>query len=81
VTAVIVPSSLRPRGPHDVLRWSALATVRRSAGFKATVPVDGMSAEDVYNERYVVWHLYKGGPLPLTENVTLARSDLIKFGN
>jgi len=50
-------------------------------GFKAVVPVDGMSAEDAYNEQYAAWHLYKGGPVVLTENVTLTRSDLIKFGN
>jgi nicotinamidase-related amidase len=50
-------------------------------GFKAVVPVDGMSAEDPFNEQYAAWHLYKGGPANLTENVTLTRSDLIKFGN
>jgi len=50
-------------------------------GFKAVVPVDGMSAEDPYNEQYAAWHLFKGGPANLTENVTLTRSDMIKFGN
>ncbi len=50
-------------------------------GYKAVVPVDGMSAEDPYNEQYAAWHLYKGGPAVLTENVTLTRSDLIKFAN
>lgn len=50
-------------------------------GYKAVVPVDGMSAEDPYNEQYAAWHLYKGGPVGLVENVTLTRSDLIKFGN
>jgi len=50
-------------------------------GYKAVVPVDGMSAEDAYNEQYAAWHLYKGGPAVLTENVTLTRSDLIKFAN
>jgi nicotinamidase-related amidase len=50
-------------------------------GFKAVVPVDGMSAEDPYNEQYAAWHLYKGGPVNLTENVTLTRSDLIRFSN
>ena len=49
-------------------------------GYKAVVPVDGMSAEDPYNEQYAAWHLYKGGPVNLTENVTLTRSDLIRFG-
>jgi nicotinamidase-related amidase len=50
-------------------------------GYKAIVPVDGMSAEDAYNEQYATWHLYKGGPAVLTDNVTLTRSDLIKFPN
>jgi nicotinamidase-related amidase len=50
-------------------------------GYKAVVPVDGMSAEDPFNEQYAAWHLYKGGPGNLTDNVTLTRSDLIKFAN
>jgi nicotinamidase-related amidase len=50
-------------------------------GYKAVVPDDGMSAEDPFNEQYAAWHLYKGGPANLTENVTLTRSDLIKFAN
>ncbi|HEY4921922.1 MAG TPA: cysteine hydrolase [Xanthobacteraceae bacterium] len=50
-------------------------------GYKAVVPVDGMSAEDPYNEQYAAWHLYKGGPAPLIKNVTLTRSDMITFGN
>jgi nicotinamidase-related amidase len=50
-------------------------------GYKAIVPVDGMSAEDAYNEQYAAWHIYKGGPANLVSNATLTRSDLIKFGN
>jgi len=50
-------------------------------GYKAVVPVDGMSAEDAYNEQYAAWHLYKGGPVPMVKNVTLTRSDMITFGN
>jgi nicotinamidase-related amidase len=50
-------------------------------GYTVVVPVDGMSAEDAYNEQYAAWHLYKGGPAVLTDKVTLTRSDLIKFGN
>jgi len=48
-------------------------------GYKAVVPVDGMSAEDAYNEQYAAWHIYKGGPAGLTMNATLTRSDMIKF--
>jgi nicotinamidase-related amidase len=49
-------------------------------GYKAVVPVDGMSAEDAFNELYAVYHLAKGGPVNLTNNATVTRSDLIKFG-
>jgi nicotinamidase-related amidase len=49
-------------------------------GYKAVVPVDGMSSEDLYNEQYAAWHIYKGGPANVTSNATLTRSDLIKFG-
>jgi nicotinamidase-related amidase len=50
-------------------------------GYKAVVPVDGMSAEDAYNEQYAAWHIYKGGSQVLVKNATLTRSDLIKFGS
>jgi nicotinamidase-related amidase len=48
-------------------------------GYKVVVPVDGVSSEDAYNEQYAAWHLYKGAPAGITANVTLTRSDLIKF--
>jgi nicotinamidase-related amidase len=50
-------------------------------GYKAVVPVDGMSSEDAYNEQYAAWHIYKGGSQVLVKNATLTRSDLIKFGS
>jgi len=62
----------------------AVATTANGAaqrGYKAVVPVDGMSAEDAFNELYAVYHLAKGGPVNLTNNVTVTRSDLITFGN
>jgi nicotinamidase-related amidase len=49
-------------------------------GYKAVVPVDGLSAEDAFNELYAVWHIYKGGPVNLTSNAAVTRSDLIRFG-
>ena len=49
-------------------------------GYKAVVPVDGMSAEDAFNELYAVYHIAKGGPVNLTNNATVTRSDLITFG-
>jgi nicotinamidase-related amidase len=48
-------------------------------GYKVVVPVDGMSAEDPYMEQYAAWHLYKGGPAIVTEQVTLTRTDMIKI--
>ena len=48
-------------------------------GYKVIVPVDGMSAEDPYLEQYAAWHMYKGGPAIVTDQVTLTRSDMIKF--
>ena len=48
-------------------------------GYKAVVPVDGMSAEDAFNELYAAYHIAKGGPVNLTGNATLTRSDLIGF--
>jgi nicotinamidase-related amidase len=48
-------------------------------GYKVVVPVDGMSSEDPYLEQYAAWHMYKGGPAIVTEQVTLTRSDMIKF--
>jgi len=50
-------------------------------GYKAIVPVDGMSSENAYDEQYAAWHIYKGGSQVLVKNATLTRSDLIKFGN
>jgi nicotinamidase-related amidase len=49
-------------------------------GYKVIVPVDGMSAEDSYMEQYAAWHMYRGGPAIVTDQVTLTRSDMIKFG-
>jgi nicotinamidase-related amidase len=49
-------------------------------GYKAVVPIDGLSSEDAFNELYAVWHIYKGGPVNLTGNATVTRSDLISYG-
>jgi nicotinamidase-related amidase len=48
-------------------------------GYKVIVPVDGMSAEDAYNEQYAAWHMYKGGPTAVTDQTTLTRTEMIKF--
>ena len=48
-------------------------------GYKVIVPIDGMSSDDAFGEQYTAWHMYKGGPAIVTEQVTLTRSDMIKF--
>ncbi len=48
-------------------------------GYKAVVPVDCMSGEEAFNELYAIWHIHKGGPVNLTSNATVTRSDLISF--
>jgi nicotinamidase-related amidase len=50
-------------------------------GYKVVVPVDGTASEDAFNELYAIWHLAKGGPAALVDNVTVTRSDMITFGN
>jgi nicotinamidase-related amidase len=61
----------------------AVATTSNGAtgrGYKAVVPVDGTASEDAFRELYGIYHLAGGGPAALTQNVTVTRSDLIKFG-
>jgi nicotinamidase-related amidase len=48
-------------------------------GYKVIVPVDGMSSDEAYGEQYAAWHMYKGGPAIVTDQVTLTRADMIKF--
>jgi nicotinamidase-related amidase len=61
----------------------AVATTSNGAtgrGLKAVVPVDGTASEDAFREAYGIFHLAGGGPTALTTNVTVTRSDLIKYG-
>jgi nicotinamidase-related amidase len=61
----------------------AVATTSNGAtgrGYKAVVPVDGTASEDSFRELYGIYHLAGGGPAALTQNVTVTRSDMIKFG-
>jgi nicotinamidase-related amidase len=48
-------------------------------GYKVIVPVDGLASEDAFMELYAAYHLAKGGPAIVTEQVTLTRTDMIKF--
>ena len=78
---------LKERGIRTVIVTGTLAqgavggTTNGAAqrGYKAVVPIDCMSGEDAFNELYAIWHIYKGGPVNLTSNATVTRSDLIGF--
>jgi nicotinamidase-related amidase len=61
----------------------AVATTSNGAtgrGYKVVVPVDGTASEDSFREAYGIYHIAVGGPAALTQNVTVTRSDMIKFG-
>ena len=47
-------------------------------GYKVIVPVDCSAGEDEYHEQYAAFHLAKGGPLQVTNQVTPTRSAMIK---
>jgi nicotinamidase-related amidase len=46
-------------------------------GFKVIVPVDGMSASDLYAEQYTAWHFVKAPRV--SAQATLTRTDMIQF--
>jgi len=58
----------------SVLHTGGAAALR---GFKVIVPVDGMSADEVFPELYTAWHLANAARI--SPQVTLTRFDLIGF--
>ena len=58
----------------SVLHTAGAAALR---GFKVIVPVDGMSADDVFPELYTAWHLATAARI--SGQVTLTRFDMIQF--
>jgi nicotinamidase-related amidase len=58
----------------SVLHTAGAAALR---GFKVIVPVDGMSADDVFPELYTTWHLATAARI--SPQVTLTKFDLIGF--
>jgi nicotinamidase-related amidase len=58
----------------SVLHTSATAALR---GFNVIVPVDGMSADDVFPEAYTAWHLSTAARI--SAKVTLTRFDMIGY--
>jgi nicotinamidase-related amidase len=82
-------AGLKERGIKTVIitgtsAQGAVATTSNGAtgrGFKVVVPVDGTASEDAFRELYGIYHLAGGGPAALTQNVTVTRSDLIKYAD
>jgi nicotinamidase-related amidase len=58
----------------SVLHTGGSAALR---GFKVIVPVDAMSADDVFPEAYTAWHLATAARI--STQVTLTRLDMISF--
>jgi nicotinamidase-related amidase len=58
----------------SVLHTGGAAALR---GFKVIVPVDGMSADDVFPELYTAWHLATAARI--SAQVTLTKFDMIGF--
>jgi nicotinamidase-related amidase len=58
----------------SVLHTGATAALK---GFKVIVPVDGMSADEVFPELYTAWHLSTAARI--SSNVTLTKFDMIGF--
>jgi nicotinamidase-related amidase len=58
----------------SVLHTGATAALK---GFKVIVPVDGMSADEVFPELYTAWHLSTAARI--SANVTLTKFDMIGF--
>jgi len=58
----------------SVLHTAGAAALR---GFKVIVPVDGMSADEVFPELYTAWHLATAARI--SNQVTLTKFDMISF--
>lgn len=60
---------------HGAVLYTASGAALR--GFKVVLPVDGLSAEDLYPEQYTVWHLLNAPRVSTL--VTVTRTDMITF--
>ncbi len=60
---------------HGAVLYTASEAALR--GMKVIVPVDGLSAESLYPEQYVVWNLAHAPGI--SAQVTLTRIDMIQF--
>jgi nicotinamidase-related amidase len=66
--------ALGTQAQTSVLHTGGAAALR---GFKVIVPVDGMSADEVFPELYTAWHLATAARI--SAQVTLTRFDMIGF--
>lgn len=71
VTTVIVTGT----AAHGAVLHTASEAAFR--GFKVIVPVDGISAEDLYPEQYTIWH-FMNAPR-VSGQVTITRTEMISF--
>jgi nicotinamidase-related amidase len=71
ITTVI---AMGTQAQTSVLHTGATAALK---GFKVIVPVDAMSADDVFPEAYTAWHLSTAARI--SNQVTLTRLDMISF--
>ena len=71
ITTVV---ALGTQAQTSVLHTGAAAALR---GFKVIVPVDGMSADDLFPELYTAWHLAHAARI--SKHVTLTRIDMIGY--
>jgi nicotinamidase-related amidase len=71
ITAVV---AMGTQAQTSVLHTGATAALK---GFKVIVPVDAMSADDVFPEAYTAWHLATAARI--SNQVTLTRLDMISF--
>ncbi len=71
ITTVI---AMGTQAQTSVLHTGATAALK---GFKVIVPVDAMSADDVFPEAYTAWHLATAARI--SNQVTLTRLDMISF--
>jgi nicotinamidase-related amidase len=66
--------ALGTQAQTSVLHTGGAAALR---GFKVVVPVDGMSADDLFPELYTAWHLSTAARI--SAQVTLTRIDMIGY--
>lgn len=71
ITTVIVAGT----AAHGAILYTASGAALR--GLKVIIPVDGISAEQLYPEQYTVWHL-KNAPR-VGAQVTLTKVDLVEY--